>query len=303
MPISIGDIDLLKNGNVNNIVPSLVQTVSTSKIVDGETLPKVIGSPERRLTILGFFTDNIDGVADYNRLLNLIMSRKVYLFVVSKVDDSDPIYSFVRPYSLTPEAPAGHKINYTLDCYEVPAWGRTYINTGTSVYLLDLDYSKTYRDLLSPLWVKSGWQLDRYTRYFEYGSYVRNDHTSGQDIILEFQIPDNLSKFRAYYGNGSTYTLIGDWGGADAWGATKDFTDPQSVAHDMIVNNTIRGGTASSMTSLLQFGCNKRVLMKITNMSANDAGGADSKTKYGADQLLLRVRVFYSSSEETTWVD
>jgi len=301
--IVIGDLDLLAHGTTHMIVPTVAMSTSKSKIIRGETLTKVVGSPDVSLTILGHFSDSAAGISDYKKLMSMILSGNVFILKHSKIDDSDPLYSFIRLISRRTEFPAGHMLYYYVECVDGPAWGRTTVHTGTSIQVLDPNYLKAYDEIISPIWHDCSWLLDQTSKYFEYVFYLRNDYASGQDAILEIQAPDNLSNVKVYYSNGTSYTLIGDWGGADAWGATKNFTDPQSVAHDMIVNKITRGGTLSGLaTASLRLGCNNRIMMKITGLSSNDAGGADSKTKYGKDQLLLKVKVTYSN-EETTWID
>ncbi|MGQ9543678.1 MAG: hypothetical protein ACUVTM_06320 [Candidatus Bathyarchaeia archaeon] len=303
MPITLGPLDLLKYGTVYQVTPQIIKIVASKRLISGETIHKFMRGVERNYIIRGMFQDDIDGLSTYMTLSDIVSSGKVYMLVISDIDDQNRIYAFVRPHTLNPDMSAVRHIGYELECLEVPAWGRTYVNTGTGVYLLDLEYLRTMDDLYSPLWHVCNWVLDRYTKYFEYAFYVRNDYEEEQDIILEIQVPDNLSEFKMYYYDGENFNQIGDWGGDDNWGGAKNFTDPKNVSHNAIVNYTIRGGTASNMTSLLKFGCMKRVLAKITGISENDAGGAESKTKYGADQLLLRFRISYSENEETTWVD
>ncbi|MEM3502240.1 MAG: hypothetical protein QXH16_07575 [Candidatus Bathyarchaeia archaeon] len=303
MGVYLGDLDLLKYGSVYQVVPQVVKIVSAKRLISGETNYKFMKGMERNYVIRGLFDDDYDGLLYYKKLGDMVASGKVYLLIVSDEYGSNPIYAFVRPHTLNPEMSAGRHIGFELECWEVPAWGRTYVNTGDDVCLLDLDYVNVDDDLYAPIWYVCDWVLERYTRYFEYAFYVRNDYKEGQDVVLEIQVPDNLSEVKIYHYKNGVFNLIGDWGGNDNWGDTKNFTDAKNVSHDVTVNHTTRGGSASNMTSLLKFGCIKRVLMKITNMGQNDAGGADSKTKYGNDQLLLRVRIFYSTNEDTTWVD
>jgi hypothetical protein len=303
MGVTLGDLDLLEYGSVYQVVPQVVKIVSAKRLISGETDYRFMKGVERNYVIRGLFQDDIDGLSHYKKLGDMVASGGVYLLTVSDEYDSKPIYAFVRPHTLNPDLTAGRHIGYELECWEVPAWGRTYVNSGGYVSLLDLDYVNVGDDLYSPLWYVCDWILDRYTRYFEYAFYIRNDYGTGQNVVLEIQVPNNLSESKVYYYSGSAFTQVGDWGGNDNWGATKNFIDPKNVSHNVTVNYANRGESASNMTSLLKLGCMKRILMKITGLGENDAGGADSKTKYGNDQLLLRVRVFYSNSEDTTWVD
>jgi len=304
MPISLSDLDLLANGNVTAINPTFSQTVQRSKIINAETITTVMEPTERSWSIVGFFRDSIEGNADYDTLNELLTRGDVYPFANSRNDYDAPRFAFVKLAGAGYGFPSGHLLNYSLQCFEVPAWGRTSCDTD-NVSLLDKIYRKAYRELLSPLWHKCDWAMDPYTRYFQYDFYVRNDGDADLDPVFEIQVPDSLTSAQLLYYKDDTdkWQEIGYWGDTDSWGDTEEFTDAGPVTHEVTLNATIRDGAVTGVgTASLRFGCEARLMFNITNLKLDDTGGVDAKTKYDSDQLLLRLKIVYES-DVTTWID
>ena len=304
MPISLSDLDLLENGNVTAINPNFSQTIQRSKIINAETITTVMEPTERSWSIVGFFRDDIEGNADYDTLNEMLTRGEVYPFFSSRNDYDAPRFAFVKLAGSGFGFPPGHLLNYTVQCFEVPAWGRISCDTD-DVSLLDKIYKRTYRELLSPLWHKCDWALDPYTRYFQYDFYIRNDGDIDLDPVLEIQVPDSLSTVELFYykNDADGWISVGIWGDAEEWDETVQFTDAGSIAHDVTLDKTTRDGEIADIgLASLRFGCDERVMIKITDLKSDDTGGADAKTKYHSDQLMLRLKVVYTSNV-TTWID
>jgi len=175
----------------------------------------------------------------------------------------------------------------------VPAIAHTHVQTD-EVYLHDLDYRLNLKSFDPHIGRFSiNYSADRLEVDWQF--YVDNDKASSQDVVLEIQCGDDISEFTLWYWNGSAWIQIGNWGNADAWGATKNFTDPESVIHDVTAGKNTRGQSVTGVgTVSRKLGCNHRVLFKITGMAADDA---DSSTVIGGDQLKLKAKLKHAAAE------
>lgn len=184
--------------------------------------------------------------------------------------------------------------NYTFEIEGCLAVGYTYIQT-SDAYLHDLNYRSNLKGF-DPHYGRFAVNYDSNRLNVDYQFYVDNDKTSIQEVIVEAQCGDDVSKCKIYGWKASAWYLIGDWGGADAWDAVKAFTDDDSVAHNFRANNGLRGAALSGIGTISnKLGCKKRVLFSITNLLAE--GSTDKSTDYGSDQLLLKIVLEHTSIE------
>jgi len=177
---------------------------------------------------------------------------------------------------------------YDMIFAEQPALGTTDVQT-SEAKLASLD-ELTYLEMFMPFWGRFVPTFNAGRTTFDYEYWLYNRKASIQTVIIEVQTHDLLSKFKLYYWNGSTYVLIGDWGGADAWDAIKAFTY-ETIAHDVRTNKGSRGDTLTGIGTISKkLGAKKRVLFSITNMQAADASGSTLrlKTQIEASAAMLK---------------
>jgi len=151
------------------------------EIVGGEVLVPGKG-PSETLYVLEGYLDSSDKATVAQKLRNLYTAQKLVWveadflpagFAFCKITD------FPKPY-LGGET----VIRYTLEFTEVPAWGRSIINSGEKAYLGDLDNVAWRKDIFSPLWGRYGWSWDRPSKRFTLEKYVINDLEENAPLVL-----------------------------------------------------------------------------------------------------------------------
>jgi len=181
----------------------------------------------------------------------------------------------------------------TLEVQEVPGVGFAYTQT-PDVYFHDRDYRMNLREF-NPFWGHHNTQIDENRLVFTQEFYLDNRKSQAQDAVYEICAGDNLTGFKLY-GWKTDWTLIGDWGGADSWGAAKTFTDNDSVEHAVTAAKGERGDTVTGGTISWKMGCPRdRVLVKFDDLEASSA--YKHTTRYVRDQVLLKAEIIHTLRE------
>lgn len=186
------------------------------------------------------------------------------------------------------------RLGYSLELASVPAIGFTRSLT-SDVYLHDLDYRHNL-ETFDPHHGRFAVTYSAGRLEVDWSFYVDNDSVDAETALLEFQAGDNLASLELWGWKAAAWSLIGHWGGEDAWDAVKAWTDDDAVSHDFRANTGLRGAAVAGIGTLsLGLGCQKRVLLSIATLSAE--GATDLSTAYGSDQLLLKAKLVHTSLE------
>jgi hypothetical protein len=183
-------------------------------------------------------------------------------------------------------------ISYSLTVQGCPAIGYTSSKT-TGVYLFDLSYRCKHLNL-EPHHNRTNISYSASRLQATYEFYVGNRTASVLDALLEIMVGDDILSAQLYYYNGSSYTSIATWGtSGSAWGAIVNFNDG-TTAHAAIANVGNRGATVTAGTISYKLGTQKRILLKITNLTGQTT---PSSIKYRSEQLKLKLVLTHSAAE------
>jgi len=290
MANKIGGVDI---GNVLIPEPIIRRKNTESPVGGGLTYWQNLYSPSTQWRITGYL--KAPTTTAVNQLLNL----KHGLPVLVDLDDRWPGFiTWGRVAEIRPRpSRVGNVFYYDMLVNEVPAIGVTYLQT-SEAYLHDLDYHANHR-VFNPLSGRFAKSVTLDLLDWSWQFYVDNDKISIQTLIQEFQVGDDIDKLKIWGWklNGShDWSLIGDWGGADAWDAEKTFTDDDAIAHVFRANYGDRGDVKAGIGTISQMlGLSRRVLLSITLMQAQS--GNDYSTDHSSDQLLLKVTAEHNQRE------
>jgi len=237
--------------------------------------------------------DAEDAASTIKRLQNLHVHGLPVLIDLDDLLDGFIAWGRVAEFRERMEAERSGVYQYELVVNLVPGIGVTYLHTGDAE-LHDLDYRAAFR-AFDPVQGRFGLEVSADRLVWTHQFYLDNDASSIQDLVFEVQVGDDINGFRIYAYKEGAWRLVGDWGGADSWGATKSFIDENAVSHDFTVDHGTRGealthGTISRMPGLI-----RRVLIEVSNMQAQS--GNDYSIDYGSDQLLLKVSAIHAARE------
>ena len=177
---------------------------------------------------------------------------------------------------------------------EIPGIGTTYVQTD-GIYLHDLQYQSNQR-VFNPLGARYNKSVtgDRLDWTWEF--YLDNDTAGILTAVIEFQVGDDVDKLKVWGWKGGAWSLIGDWGGADAWNADKNFVDDGTITHVCKFQEGNRGAVLAGIGTISQMlGTYRRVLGSITLLSAHIA--PDLSTDVSLDQILLKVTAEHTLRE------
>lgn len=182
---------------------------------------------------------------------------------------------------------------YRVNLKLIPGLGVTYAQT-FNVYLIDVDY-QAKAAVIDPLRGSFAATWSSGFLALQWDFYVDND-ASAQTAILEVQTGDDIATVEIWgYTTGAGWTVIGDWGDVDAWGASKDFTDGDAQTRTFKVNVGDRGDAVSGIgTVSKRLGLEQRALISIGLGAHVDT---DEYTDYGTDQLKLRIKITHSARD------
>lgn len=258
---------------------------------DGFVYPQDVAWVERGWQVLGTLAN--PSAADVETLEGLALNPNPVV-----LDLDDKVSGFIRwvvVEDVDPE-PVGGVLRYGIRMQQVPCVGVMYMQTD-DIYLHGLDYRAALK-VADPLTghFSHEWAANRLTQTWQ--TYMDNDKNAIQTAILEIWGTDDISRLQLWGWKAAAWSAIADWGNADAWNAIKNWTDGDGAAHDFQANKSYRGqalagiGTISWMLGNLY-----RVLMEVTNLTADAAPASDMSTHYGGDQLLLKLALTSTSRE------
>ncbi len=287
MANKIGGVDV---GNVLTAEPTIRRRNYEVSVGGGLTYWQNLYNPSAQWRITGYL--KAPTATAVNKLLNLQHGLPVL------VDLDDRWAGFItwgRVAEVRPRpSRVGKVFYYEILVNEIPAIGVTYLQTAEA-YLHDLDYYANHKvfNPLSGRFAKSV-TVDRLDWTWQF--YLDNDKASEQVLVLEFQVGDDIDKLKIWGWKTAGWSLIGDWGGAQAWDATRDFIDDQPITHVFRANEGIRGAVKAGIGTISQMmGLKNRVLLSVTRMMAD--GVSDLSTDYKSDQILLKVTAEHTERE------
>ena len=283
----IGGVNI---GNVQRVEPTYRRSNVETKVGGGLTHWQNLYSPSVQWHITGYIASPTPTAV--NKILNLQHGLPVL------VDLNDRWPGFITWGRVSEIRPSpgrlGNVFYYDMVINEVPAIGVTYMQT-SEAYLHDIDYQANYR-VFNPLSGRFAKEVtgDRMDWTWEF--YVDNDKNAIQTVIIELQVGDDIDKLKIWGWKAAAWSLIGDWGGADAWDAVKNFVDDGATTHAFRFQEGDRGDALAGIGTVSQMlGLSRRVLGSITLMSAHIA--PDLSTDYSLDQILLKFTAEHTQRE------
>jgi len=188
-------------------------------------------------------------------------------------------------------------VYYDILFHQIPAIGTTYLQT-PEMWLHDLDYRVSHRMFDPGIGsFNQSVSSDRLDWTWEY--FLDNDKVSIQTGILEFQVGDDIDKLKIWgwkLDGTHDWSLIGDWNGADAWAASKTFTDDGAISHVLKLDEGVRGEVIAGIGTISQMlGLTRRCLLSVTLMQAHTDN--DYSTDHSLDQIHLKVTAEHNARE------
>jgi hypothetical protein len=262
---------------------------------DGFSYPQDVNWTERGWNIRGILNsptqeeiDRLEGLNQHGNPVLLDLNDKYTAFI-----------QWVIVERLTATPILGSLYRFDMNVRKIPCIGTMYMQTD-DVYLHDLHYRASYK-VVDPLVgdFNKVWSANRLVQTWEF--YVDNDNNGITTAILEIFACADISTIEIWGWKDLTphaWSQIGDWGGAHAWNAIRNFTDDGANVMTFQVQKGVRGealagvGTISNM-----LGNYNRVLCEITNLQADAAPLTDVSTKHQDDQILLKVEITSTSRE------
>lgn len=259
---------------------------------DGFTYPQDVNMTERGWNIRGTLNDPTQEEVDRFEGLN----QHGNIVLLDLDSDRTGFIQWVIVERITVSPALGTIYRFDMNVRKVPCIGTMYIQTD-DIVLHDLHYRAGYK-VVDPLVgdFNKAWSANRLVQTWEF--YLDNDKNAIQEAILEICACADISTIEISGWKAAAWVQIGDWGGAHAWNAARNFTDDDLIVHSFKVQKGVRGqllagiGTISNM-----LGNYNRVLASITNMAADAIPLTNVSTDYASYQLLLKVEITSTSRE------
>jgi hypothetical protein len=162
--------------------------------------------------------ETTSGLDDLRKLENLLAADKLLIL------ETDDFVAFCKAASKLKTLPAGElRRLYSFDLVEIPAWGRSIVNSGHEAYIYDLDFKHKAKDILSPLWGRYNFQLDRVNKKFSW------------ELILVNELEETGS-FSVKFDDGQTafWTPFGEDSGTIGIPTLSDVTSPLKKNNDCL---------------------------------------------------------------------
>jgi len=257
--IDIGTVTLIEEIHVGNLVPKQLTGVIGS-------YPQDMVASTKSWRIVGYLASPTQ--TDIEKIKSIESTRNVILLEITEVTPEFLAFGKIRSVRWIREEENVDIHEYEILFEEVPAATLTTMQTDNA-YIQDLLQMESFTTIY-PLWFQNNTVFNSARTQIDWEIHMVNKSGVTQDLIVEVQAHGYMTGFQLYYWDGTAYQLIGDWGGADAWGATKTFTDTNNVIHDVTLNKGIRGATITGIGTISRsIGTRTRVLFKITNMQNN----------------------------------
>lgn len=232
-------------------------------------------------------------------LEQLLQIRDHGLLVLADLDDVSPYriaWGKIRSLRLFEE-----DREYGVKKYEIlfklqTAIGHSHMQTANA-YLHDLSY-RPKLNTLDPHFANCNKTYDSTRRKLTYDFYLDNYLATIQTLQTEIQVGDDFYESYVYYYYNGAWVTIAKWGGSGySFGTIRTFTDQDGFTHDITLDRGNRGeATENGIGTLsLRLGCNKRMLLHVTNMQPPT--GSHLSTRHGTNQLLLRIAPLHNLRE------
>ena len=278
-------IDNVTLGTVRAMPKSFTRSIRSLYTGDGFSYPQDVNWIERGWNIRG--TLNAPSAAVINNVENL---NNHSLPVILDLDDkyTDFIqWVVVERFNIAPVL--GSLYRYDLHVRKIPCIGTMYIQT-TDIYIHSLDYRANYRTVDPTVGsFDKVWGANRRVQTWEF--YIDNDKNGAQDAIIEIFGSDDISGFKLWGWHTAAWSLIKDWTGGQ-WNAIQAWQDEDIVDHNFQAMYGDRGDVLAGIGTISnKLGNKHRVLLEITNLTADATPANDRSTHYGGDQLLLKAEI------------
>jgi hypothetical protein len=208
----LDDLDLTANGNVMSIRERYSPKLGNVQISRAEILTKWLSRHGRKTwTLDGWMDETTSGLDDLRKLENLLAADKLLIL------ETDDWVAFCKAASRLKTLPAGElRRLYSFDLVEIQAWGRSIVNSGHEAYIYDLDFKHKAKDILSPLWGRYNFSLDRAAKKFVWELILVNEVEETSSFNPQWDDDQVLNAFwtAAGWGTGSLAipTLADDTG-------------------------------------------------------------------------------------------
>jgi hypothetical protein len=119
--------------------------------------------------------------------------------------------------------------HYSFDLVEIPAWGRSIVNSGHEAYIYDLDFKHKAKDILSPLWGRYNFSLDRAAKKFVW------------ELILVNKLEETGSFSAQWDDDQTSFWNIVQWDAGNFTASLSDVTSPLKRGNNCLKFEIVSG--------------------------------------------------------------